>query len=70
MKRGTTYSHISSMPPPPPPRRLRFSGRLILVWIQIKAVVINRDLEVKAEAQVHFDSMLPEYRYVLIQPSS
>lgn len=29
---------------------------------QIKAVVINRNLEVQAEAQVHFDSMLPEYR--------
>lgn len=29
---------------------------------QIKAVVINQDLEVKAEAHVHFDSMLPEFR--------
>jgi hypothetical protein len=31
--------------------------------MQIKAVVISQDLEVKAEAQVHFDSMLPEYRW-------
>jgi len=29
---------------------------------QIKAVVINEDLEVTAETHVHFDSMLPEYR--------
>jgi len=29
---------------------------------QIKAVVINEDLKVVAEASVHFDSMLPEYR--------
>jgi len=29
---------------------------------QIKAVVINEDLSVSAEANVHFDSMLPEYR--------
>jgi hypothetical protein len=31
--------------------------------MQIKAVVISQDLEVKAEAHVHFDSMLPEYRW-------
>jgi len=29
---------------------------------QIKAIVINEDLEITAEANVHFDSMLPEYR--------
>jgi len=29
---------------------------------QIKAVVINESLELTAEANVHFDSMLPEYR--------
>ena len=29
---------------------------------QIKAVVVDRELEVVAEAQVHYDSMLPEYR--------
>lgn len=29
---------------------------------QIKAVVINEQLEVTAQAHVHFDSMLPEYR--------
>ncbi len=26
--------------------------------------MINQDLEVKAEAHVHFDSMLPEYRFL------
>jgi hypothetical protein len=38
--------------------------RLIEDFVQIKAVVINQDLEVKAEAHVHFDSMLPEYRFL------
>ena len=33
-----------------------------VVFIQIKAVVINDNLEVTAETHVHFDSMLPEYR--------
>lgn len=33
-----------------------------VVFIQIKAIVINDSLEVTAETHVHFDSMLPEYR--------
>ena len=34
----------------------------VLLLLQIKAVVINDQLEVTAETHVHFDSMLPEYR--------
>ena len=34
----------------------------VFILLQIKAVVINDQLEVTAETHVHFDSMLPEYR--------
>jgi hypothetical protein len=40
------------------------ASTVIYNCVQIKAVVINQDLEVKAEAHVHFDSMLPEYRFL------
>ena len=35
----------------------------LLPIVQIKAVVVNSGLEVTAETHVHFDSMLPEYRF-------